>query len=307
MALINANVVSEGLMASRFGRWLLRTERLNLGCRTTVIVALATIFVADFTTPADLMIESLYIPAVLTVLVLRSPQWLWGVIAASVILTIAAAFGTPLTAEGTGWVIWLNRTFVIIVLVAFGSVIHWPRGQRRLVAILAADIVGYSRLMSEDELGTLSRLKTLRREIITPITAAHSGRIVNLLGDGALVEFASVVDAVTSAIGIQKQVREHKVGGTGANSIQFRVGIHLGDVIIDGDDIYGDGVNIAARLEGIADPGSIFISDDALRQVRGKVKANFVDLGNQTLKNITNPMRVYRVETGAQTTIAPVA
>jgi adenylate cyclase len=146
----------------------------------------------------------------------------------------------------------------------------------------------------------------LRREIITPIAAANSGRIVNLLGDGALVEFA-VVDAVTSAIGIQKQVREHKVGGTGADSIQFRVGIHLGDVIIDGDDIYGDGVNIAARLEGIADPGGIVISEDALRQVRGKVKASFVNLGNQTLKNIPNPMRVYRVETGTRTTIAPAA
>jgi len=307
MALINANVVSEGLMASRFGRWLLRTGRLNLGCRTIVIVALTTIFVADFTTPADLMIESLYILAVLTVLILRSPQWLWGVITASVILTMAAALGTPLTAGGTGWVIWLNRTLVIIVLVAFGSVIQWPRGQRRLVAILAADIVGYSRLMSENELGTLSRLKTLRREIITPITAANSGRIVNLLGDSALVEFASVVEAVTSAIGIQRQVREHKVGGTGADSIQLRVGIHLGDVIVDGDDIYGDGVNIAARLEGIADAGGIVISEDALRQVRGKVKANFVDLGDQTLKNITNPMRVYRVETGTRNAIAPAA
>jgi adenylate cyclase len=170
------------------------------------------------------------------------------------------------------------------------------RLQRRLAAILSADVVGYSRLMGLDEAGTLSRLNTLRRELIDPTIAAHSGRIVKLMGDGALVEFASAVDAVTCAIEIQRQLRERDAGGSEANPIQFRIGINVGDIIIDGEDILGDGVNIAARVEGIAEPGGISISEDAWRQVYGKVAANFVDAGEQSLKNIARPVRVYRLD-----------
>ena len=169
------------------------------------------------------------------------------------------------------------------------------RLQRRLSAILSADVVGYSRLMGIDEAGTLSRLNALRRELIDPTIAAHSGRIVKLMGDGALVEFASAVDAVTCAIEIQRQLREHDAGSTKSTPIQFRIGINVGDIIIEGEDILGDGVNIAARIEGIAEPGGISISEDAWRQVQGKVAANFVDAGEQSLKNIARPVRVYRV------------
>ena len=124
------------------------------------------------------------------------------------------------------------------------------RAQRRLAAILAADVVGYSRLMETDEAGTLARLKTLRRDIIDPSIASHSGRIVKLMGDGALVEFASAVEAVTCAVEIQNSVREHNVEA-GDDAIRFRIGINVGDIIVEGDDIYGDGVNIAARLEAL--------------------------------------------------------
>jgi adenylate cyclase len=170
------------------------------------------------------------------------------------------------------------------------------RLQRRLAAILSADVVGYSRLMGLDEAGTLLRLNALRRELIDPTIAAHSGRIVKLMGDGALVEFASAVDAVTCAIEIQKRLREHDAAGSKANPIQFRIGINVGDIIIEGEDILGDGVNIASRFEGIAEPGGISISEDTWRQVQGKVAANFVDAGEQTLKNITRPLRVYRLD-----------
>ena len=170
------------------------------------------------------------------------------------------------------------------------------RLQRRLAAILSADVVGYSRLMGMDEAGTLSRLNALRREFIDPMIAAHSGRIVKLMGDGVLVEFASAVDAVTCAIEIQRRVREHGAGGSESNPIQLRIGINVGDIIIEGEDIFGDGVNIAARLEGIAETGGISISEDAWRQVQGKVAANFVDAGEQSLKNIARPVRVYRLD-----------
>jgi formylglycine-generating enzyme required for sulfatase activity/class 3 adenylate cyclase len=170
------------------------------------------------------------------------------------------------------------------------------RIQRRLAAILSADVVGYSRLMGRDEAGTLSRLNALRREVIDPAIAAHSGRIVKLMGDGALVEFASAVDAVTCAIEIQRQLREPDADGSQVDLIQFRIGINVGDIIIQGDDILGDGVNIAARIEGIAEPGGVSISEDAWRQVQGKVAANFVDTGAQGLKNIARPVRVYRLD-----------
>ena len=170
------------------------------------------------------------------------------------------------------------------------------RFQRRLAAILSVDVVGYSRLMGIDEAGTLSRLNILRRELIDPTITAHSGRIVKLMGDGALVEFASAVDAVTCAIEIQKQLREQDAIGSKADPIRFRIGINVGDIIIEGEDILGDGVNIAARIEGVAEPGGISISEDAWRQVQGKVAANFVDAGEQSLKNITRPVRVYRLD-----------
>ncbi len=181
------------------------------------------------------------------------------------------------------------------------------RLQRRLAAILSADVVGYSRLMGMDEAGTLSRLNALRRELIDPTIAAHSGRIVKLMGDGALVEFASAVDAVTCAIEIQRRLREDDASGSDANPIQIRIGINVGDIIIDGEDILGDSVNIAARVEGIAEPGGISISEDAWRQVHGKVTANFIDLGEQSLKNIARPVRVYRLDLPRKAASGPEA
>jgi adenylate cyclase len=172
------------------------------------------------------------------------------------------------------------------------------RLQRRLAAILSADVVGYSRLMGLDEAGTLSRLNALMRDLIDPAIDANSGRIVKLMGDGALVEFASAVDAVTCAIQIQRQLRDRDANGSEADPIRFRIGINVGDIIIEGDDILGDGVNIAARIESIAEPGGISISEDAWRQVRDKVVAKFVDAGEQSLKNIARSVRVYRIELG---------
>ena len=152
--------------------------------------------------------------------------------------------------------------------------------------------------MGLDEAGTLSRLNALRRGVVDPMIAAHAGRVVKLMGDGALVEFASAVDAVTCAIEIQRQLREHDARGPEVNPIQFRIGINVGDIIIEGEDILGDGVNVAARIEGVAEPGGVSISEDAWRQVQGKVAANFVDAGEQSLKNIARPVRVYRLDLG---------
>jgi adenylate cyclase len=169
------------------------------------------------------------------------------------------------------------------------------REQRRLAAILAADVVGYSGLMETDETGTLARLRALRRDIIDPSIAAHSGRMVKLMGDGALVEFASAIDAVTCAVEIQKSVREHNARESGDKRIWFRIGINVGDIIVDGDDIYGDGVNIAARLEGLAEPGGIFISRTAADQVRDKVPIRIEDRGDFAVKNIARPIQVFCV------------
>ena len=169
------------------------------------------------------------------------------------------------------------------------------REHRRLAAILAADVVGYSRLMENDETGTLARLRMLRRDIIDPSIAAHSGRMVKLMGDGALVEFASAIDAVTCAVDIQKSVRERNGNEAGDKVIWFRIGINVGDIIVDGDDIYGDGVNIAARLEGLAEPGGIFISRTAADQVRDKVPIRIEDRGDFAVKNIARPIQVFCV------------
>jgi len=184
------------------------------------------------------------------------------------------------------------------------------RVQRRLAAILAADVVGYSRLMGEDEMGTLNALNLHRAELIHPTVAEHRGRIVKLMGDGALVEFPSVVDAVECAVAVQRGMAERNSDIPDSKRITFRIGINLGDIIIEGDDIYGDGVNVAARLEGEADPGGICISGDAYRQVNGKIDLAFEDLGERALKNIVEPVRAYRwlSKTGAtqaETTTAP--
>jgi adenylate cyclase len=160
---------------------------------------------------------------------------------------------------------------------------------------LAADVVGYSRLMAADEAGTHARLKALRKQFIEPTIAAHHGRTVKLMGDGALVEFASVVDAVQCAVEIQRAMAERETEVADDRRIRFRVGVNLGDVIIEGDDIYGDGVNIAARLEGLARPGGIVISGTAFDHARSKAQAGFRTLGPQQIKNIPEPVRAYQV------------
>ena len=165
--------------------------------------------------------------------------------------------------------------------------------QRKLAAILAADIAGYSRLMGADEEGTLARLKALRAELIDPAIAGHNGRIVKTTGDGLLVEFASVVDAMRCATQWQAAMAERTQPAE--TRIEWRIGVNLGDVIIDGDDIFGDGVNIAARLEAMAEPGGICISRTVLTQTRGKLDFPVEDLGDQALKNIAQPVHVFRV------------
>jgi TolB-like protein/class 3 adenylate cyclase/Tfp pilus assembly protein PilF len=169
------------------------------------------------------------------------------------------------------------------------------RVERRLTAVLAADVVGYSRLMGRDEERTLADLKSARRTLVDPAVAAHRGRIVKTTGDGLLVEFASAVDAVRCAIEIQAGMNRRNGEMPLEVRLDFRVGVHVGDIIIDDNDIFGDGVNIAARLEGIAEPGAICISDDAHRQVRGKIDVAFHDLGPQALKNIVEPVRAWRI------------
>jgi TolB-like protein/class 3 adenylate cyclase len=169
------------------------------------------------------------------------------------------------------------------------------RVERKLAAIFAADVAGYSRLMGADEEGTLARLKAHRRELIDPKIAEYRGRIVKTTGDGLLVEFASPVEAVRCAGEIQKAMREREGSRPEDQRIEIRVGINLGDVIMDEDDVYGDGVNIAARLEALADPGSVVISSAIFEQVRDRVPDGFEDLGDQQVKNIARPVRVYRL------------
>jgi adenylate cyclase len=179
---------------------------------------------------------------------------------------------------------------------------------RKLAAILAADVVGYSRLASADEEGTLAGLRALRSDLIDPTIAVHKGRVVKRTGDGAIVEFRSVVDAVRCAIEVQSAMIERNAGVPDDRRIVFRIGVHLGDVVEEADgDLMGDGVNIAARLEGMAKPGSVALSEDAWRQVNGKVSARFVDLGEKALKNIPRPMRVYGCEIGAGPAARPVS
>jgi TolB-like protein/tetratricopeptide (TPR) repeat protein len=174
------------------------------------------------------------------------------------------------------------------------------RVQRRLAAILAADVVGYSRLIGTDEEGTLAALKALRRELIDPKVEQHHGRVVKTTGDGALIEFASVVDAVRCAVDVQRGAAERNAGVRPDKRIEFRIGINVGDVVIDGDDILGDGVNIAARLEGLADPGGILVSRAVRDQVRDRGEFAFEDLGERELKNIARLVRAYRIQVPAE-------
>ena len=175
---------------------------------------------------------------------------------------------------------------------------------RRLAAILAADIVGYSRLMGEDEAGTARAVRE-HREAARPIVADHGGRIVKTTGDGLLLEFPSVVAAVECAIAIQTLMVERNADTPEDKRILYRIGVNLGDVLIEGDDILGDGVNIAARLEGLCQPGGVLISGTAYDHVRGKIDAHFVDLGDKDLKNVVRPVRVYALNTGSE--ISPTA
>src|SRR5438876_3635389 len=178
--------------------------------------------------------------------------------------------------------------------------------ERRLAAILAADVVGYSRLIGLDEEGTLERLKAHRRQLVDPKIAEHRGRIVKTTGDGMLVEFASVVDAVRCATEVQLAIAERNTGVGGDSRIELRIGINLGDVIVEGDDLYGDGVNIAARIEALADPGGVFVSNAVHDHVRDRLPFVLEDLGEQQVKNIARPVQVYRVrDVGVQTPVAP--
>ena len=158
--------------------------------------------------------------------------------------------------------------------------------ERRLAAIMAADVVSYSRMMGVDEVGTLNTLKNHRRELIDPAVAGYRGRIVKTTGDGLLVEFASVVDAVACAVAVQRGMLSRNAEEAEDKRVIFRIGINVGDIIIDGDDIFGDGVNIAARLESLCEPGGLCISRTANDQIRDKLPLSFTDLGEQTVKNI---------------------
>ena len=170
--------------------------------------------------------------------------------------------------------------------------------ERRLAAILAADVVGYSRLMGADEAGTLARLKALHEELMRPKIAERKGRIVKLMGDGLLAEFPSVVEAVNCAIDIQRAMPDRELEVAKEQRIGLRIGVNLGDIIVEGNDIYGDGVNVAARLEGLAEPHGICISGGAFDAIDGKISAPFKDIGPQAVKNIAKPMRAYRLRVG---------
>src|SRR5258708_31039581 len=165
--------------------------------------------------------------------------------------------------------------------------------ERRLAAILAADIAGYSRLMGQDEVGTLRALKAHRRELVDPTIARHHGRIVKTTGDGMLVEFASIVDAVGCAVSIQRGMIGRNEAVAQDRRIVFRIGINVGDIMIDGDDIFGDGVNVAARLEALCEPGGLCISRGANEEIRDKLSLAFADLGEQTVKNIARSVGVF--------------
>ena len=170
---------------------------------------------------------------------------------------------------------------------------------RRLAAILAADVVGYSKLVGEDETGTLAALREIRKGIVNPVLAEHGGRVFKLMGDGMLAEFPSAVEALGAAIDIQDGLRKRNEGPSSGQPIEVRIGIHQGDVVVEGTDLLGDGVNIAARLEALAEPGGICISGRVHEDAAGKIALQAQDMGEQTLKNIARPVRAYRVVLGA--------
>ena len=176
-----------------------------------------------------------------------------------------------------------------------GEVLAAHRTERRLAAILAADIVGYSRLVEQDEAATLAAIKRLREATIDPLLAEHQGRIVKLMGDGAIVEFGSVVDAVACAVAVQKAVADRQAKTPADRRIVFRIGVNLGDVVVDGDDLLGDGVNVAARLEQLCEPGGVLVSGTAYDQLQGKLGLPLEFTGEQRVKNIERPVRAYRV------------
>jgi adenylate cyclase len=176
--------------------------------------------------------------------------------------------------------------------------------QRRLAAILAADVVGYSRLMGIDEEGTLASLKSHRRELIDPLITQHQGRIVKTMGDGLLIEFASIVDAVRCAVVMQQGMESRNANIDENRRIRFRIGINVGDVIVEGDDIFGDGVNVAARLQTLAEPGQSCVSATVREHVVEKLPIGFADLGEHSVKNIARPVHVYRIETWNETRVS---
>ena len=179
-------------------------------------------------------------------------------------------------------------------------------GQRKLAAILVIDIAGFSRLTSIDEERTLARVRAIQSDVIDPAISVHNGRLVKRTGDGALVEFRSVVEAVRCAIEIQDAMYERNAGLADDRRIEFRMGLHMGDVVEEQDgDLMGDGVNVAARLEGLAEPGAICLSEDAYRQVRSRVDVTVSDLGEQQLKNIAEPVRVYALRVGTAADLTP--
>jgi adenylate cyclase len=168
--------------------------------------------------------------------------------------------------------------------------------ERHLAAIVAADVAGYARLMGADETGTLLALKAHRADVFDPLVAAHKGQIVKTTGDGLLLSFPSVVEAVSCAVAMQSRMAKRNADIPGDRRIEFRIGVNIGDVIVEKGDVFGEGVNIAARLEQIAPAGGICLSEDAYRQVRGKLEIPIADAGEQHLKNIANPIRVYQIE-----------
>jgi len=178
------------------------------------------------------------------------------------------------------------------------------RVQRRLAAILAADVVGYSRLMEQDEAGTMAMLKARRKAVLGPLVAVHQGRVFKVTGDGVLVEFASAVNAVQCAVELQHAMSTANGDLQDDRHIVLRIGVNLGDVMVEGGDLYGDGVNIAARLQAIAEPGGVVISGTAHDHVGTKIRVAFEDLGNQALKNIAQPVRAFRVSVIPAATVA---
>ncbi len=174
--------------------------------------------------------------------------------------------------------------------------------RRRLTVIMLTDVVGYSRMVERDEVATLAELKALREAVIDPLLARYHGRLVKLMGDGAMVEFASVVEAVSCAVAIQEGIADAQVDTADDRRIVLRIGINLGDVLVEGDDLLGDGVNVAARLEQSAAPGEILVSGTAHEHLKGKVNFALNPLGERTLKNISEPVRVFRVDSGGQPT-----